>query len=112
MPNTNEATASSSITITILYFAGALTATRTPSETLKLPVKFSLDGPEDNVTINGGFPLSALSAFLVEKYAGTNLEQVLRNSQWSVDAEMVESPESVTLRGGEEVAVIPPVSGG
>ncbi|KAH8109577.1 hypothetical protein DFH11DRAFT_927176 [Phellopilus nigrolimitatus] len=84
--------------ITVLYFAAALTATRIPSETVMLP--------------SGEFRLSALSALLAARHQGTNLDAVLRTSQWSVDAEMVDEPEGVVLKGGEEVAVICPVSGG
>jgi molybdopterin converting factor small subunit len=40
------------------------------------------------------------------------LEEILKTSRWSVDAEMVDDPETVLLKGGEEVAIICPVSGG
>lgn len=90
------------ISITLLYFAGAHTAIGKPSESLTLAVKDA----------ERGFPLAELAAVLVEKYPGNNLEKVLDTSQWSVDAEMVEEPKDVYLTGGEEVAVIPPVSGG
>ena len=58
------------------------------------------------------FPLTSLPSLLASRHPGTNLADILRDSQWSVDAEMVEDPERVVLTGGEEVAVICPVSGG
>jgi len=84
--------------ITVLYFAGASTATKKTTEQIPVP--------------ETGLTLSSLSNLLISQYANTDLEKVLRSSQWSIDAEMVDDPNSVTLRGGEEVAVIPPVSGG
>ncbi|TFK47867.1 hypothetical protein OE88DRAFT_1635801 [Heliocybe sulcata] len=85
--------------ITILYFAGASTATKLTFERLQLPSA----EPQ---------PLSSLSTLLVERHPQSGLEAILRTCQWSVDAEMVEDVETVFLKGGEEVAVIPPVSGG
>ncbi|KAI5886418.1 uncharacterized protein SCHCODRAFT_02641702 [Schizophyllum commune H4-8] len=58
------------------------------------------------------FPLTSLPSLLASRHPGTNLAGILRDSQWSVDAEMVDDPERVVLTGGEEVAVICPVSGG
>ncbi|KAL5526111.1 hypothetical protein ACEPAG_7449 [Sanghuangporus baumii] len=95
-------------TITVLYFAAALTATGTSSETIELPIPSS---PSKDST-SPGFQLSALTELLSRRHAGTNLDRILKTSQWSVDAEMVDDPESVFLKGGEEVAVICPVSGG
>ena len=86
-------------TITVLYFAAASTATGLTSETLPLPSSAPL-------------PLSALSELLVARHPSGGLDKVLAASQWSVDAEMVDEPASVLLKGGEEVAVICPVSGG
>lgn len=85
--------------ITILYFAAASTATGQTVETLTLPS-------------SGPLPLSSLSELLVARYPKTGLDKILKSSQWSVDAEMVDDPSSVFLNGGEEVAVICPVSGG
>ncbi|KAG6826429.1 hypothetical protein H0H92_015823 [Tricholoma furcatifolium] len=85
--------------ITVLYFAAASTAINLTEETVALP------GDEP-------FPLSSLAALLVQRHPGTTLETVLQSSQWSVDAEMVDPAVKTELRGGEEVAVIPPVSGG
>lgn len=90
----------SSPEITVLYFAAASTATKLTSETIPLPHSTE------------PFKLSSLSALLVSRHPGTGLEKILDSSQWSVEAEMVDDPETVVLKGGEEVAVICPVSGG
>jgi molybdopterin converting factor small subunit len=86
--------------ITVLYFAAASTATGCPSERIVLP-----DTP---------FPLRDLARFLSGRYPGTILGKVLERSQWSVDAEMVseEDVKGFELKGGEEIGVICPVSGG
>lgn len=85
--------------ITFLYFAAASTATGLSSETISL-------------TSDQGLPLSSLPELLVSRHPNRGLEKILASSQWSVDAEMVDDPADVVLRGGEEVAVICPVSGG
>ncbi|KAL0954781.1 hypothetical protein HGRIS_003731 [Hohenbuehelia grisea] len=84
--------------ITVLYFAAASTATQKTTEQIRIP---------DN-----GLRLSELGNLLISQYPETNLRDVLQSSQWSVDAEMVDDLDSVVLKGGEEVAVICPVSGG
>ena len=84
--------------VEILYFAGASTATGLTEETVSLPYI--------------PFPLASLASHLESLHPNTGLGKVLASSQWSVDAEMVRDPEKTMLTGGEEVAVIPPVSGG
>ncbi|TFK40307.1 hypothetical protein BDQ12DRAFT_680707 [Crucibulum laeve] len=91
----SESTQSS---ITVLYFAAASTATGLTEEIVLIP--------------SNGLPLSSLGDLLISRHLGTDLANVLQSSQWSVDAEMVDEPDSVVLKGGEEVAVICPVSGG
>lgn len=86
--------------ITVLYFAAASTATGKTTETISLPEGSS------------PFRLSALSLLLASRYPESNLAKVLQGSQWSVDAEMIDNPDECILSGGEEVAVICPVSGG
>jgi molybdopterin converting factor small subunit len=85
--------------ITVLYFAAASTAAGRTSERIALP---------DNKPLS----LAALGALLGERYARAGMPDILSGSQWSVDAEMVDDVESTMLKGGEEVAVICPVSGG
>jgi len=86
------------MSITILYFAAASTETGCSDEHIALP--------------SVPFPLSSLSSLLTSRYPNTNLEKVLERSRWSVDAEMVDDPDTISLKGGEEIAVICPVSGG
>lgn len=85
--------------ITVLYFAAASTATGLTSERVAI-------APE------GGLPLTSLPELLVSRHPNTGLDRILATSQWSVDEEMVDEPSEVVLKGGEEVAVICPVSGG
>jgi molybdopterin converting factor small subunit len=84
--------------IAVLYFAAATTATGRTSETFTLP--------------DDGFKLSDLAKLIVSRHPNTGIDRVLGGSRWSVDAELVQVLDSFVLRGGEEVAVIPPVSGG
>jgi molybdopterin converting factor small subunit len=85
--------------ITVLYFAGASTAAGRTSERIPLPEGQPL-------------ALSALGKLVGERYESNGMLKVLASSQWSVDAQMVDDPETTMLKGGEEVAVICPVSGG
>ncbi|KAI9000580.1 hypothetical protein BD414DRAFT_405773 [Trametes punicea] len=91
---------SSTPTITVLYFAAASTATGLTSEEVPLP------------TSSDSSFCTALADVLVARHPGTNLRDVLAQSQWAVNEEMVDDPSKVILKGGEEVAVICPVSGG
>ena len=86
--------------ITILYFAAASTSTGLTTETVPIPE-------------SGSLPLIELPKVLISRHPNaTGLKDILESSQWSINAEMVEEPENVVLKGGEEVAVICPVSGG
>lgn len=88
----------SQATITVLYFAAASTATELTEEIITLP-----ESP---------YPLSSLASLITSRHPNKGLEKILSTSSWSVDAEMVDEPEKASLKGGEEVAVICPVSGG
>jgi molybdopterin converting factor small subunit len=90
---------SEQVEIIVLYFAAASTATGLTSERILIPTC-------------PPFKLSSLSKILISRHRDSNLEKVLQTSQWSVDTEMVHSPDDVILDGGEEVAIICPVSGG
>jgi len=86
------------IQINLLYFAAASTAIGLDREQVPVPTDCRL---------------SSLADLLVARHPNAaNLRDILAASNWSVDAEMVDSPEEVVLRGGEEIAVICPVSGG
>jgi molybdopterin synthase sulfur carrier subunit len=90
------------ITVTVLYFAAASTATGCTEEQVSLPIDSTL----------GRFPLASLASVLVARHPRTSLDKILETSAWSVDVEMVEDPGTVMLKGGEEIAIICPVSGG
>ncbi|KAH9902784.1 hypothetical protein C8Q73DRAFT_785417 [Cubamyces lactineus] len=98
-------------TITVLYFAAASTATGLTTEQVALPPASESASESDNAR-SSGLPLSALADLLAARHPGTKLQEVLAQSQWAVDEEMVDDPAQVVLQGGEEVAVICPVSGG
>ncbi|KAI0925985.1 hypothetical protein AcW1_008272 [Taiwanofungus camphoratus] len=101
--------------ITVLYFAAASTATGLTVERIPLPVPSTSDSTEISLTSASkrtGFPLSALSSLLAARHPHTTLETIISQSSWAVDEEMVDDPNAVFLRGGEEVAIICPVSGG
>ena len=103
-PPATGSPASSGKTIKVLYFAGARTAVHKSEEQIELP-----EAP---------FALAKLNALLVERHRAHDIlgefEKVVKLSKWSVNEEMVdaEEAESKMLQGGEEVAIIPPVSGG
>ena len=82
----------------MLYFAAASTAIGKTSEEIILP--------------DGGIKLSELGVLLTLRHSETDLGIILTTSQWSVDLEMVDDPTTVFLKGGEEVGIICPVSGG
>ena len=84
--------------ITVLYFAAAITATKLTSETFALP--------------GDRLELSDLAKLIVSRHPNTGIDRVLEGSRWSVDAQLMDPRDSFVLKGGEEVAVIPPVSGG
>ncbi|TKY88002.1 hypothetical protein EX895_003098 [Sporisorium graminicola] len=91
---------SGSSSIRVLYFAAARTTIGHSSETLTLP--------------STPFPLASLVSLIAHKYSDQGAEAVLRTCRWSVDNTLIEIDEvhEWTLHGGEEVAAIPPVSGG
>jgi len=84
-------------TITVLYFAAALSATGMSQEEIPIPNDIE-------------FKLSDLPQLLISLHP--NLGEILKTSRWSVNLEMEDDPDLVILKGGEEVGVICPVSGG
>jgi len=99
--------------ITALYFAAASTATGLTTERVALPLPPSEPATEEEFDrVTKGFPLVKLADLLSDRHPSTGLDKVLKNSSWAVNEEMVDEPEKVYLKGGEEVAVICPVSGG
>ncbi|CAA7267146.1 unnamed protein product [Cyclocybe aegerita] len=67
--------------ITVLYFAAASTTIGRTSEEIPIP--------------NGGLKLAVLGQLLVSHYPNTDLKKILETSQWSVDCEMVEDPDTL-----------------
>ena len=84
--------------ITVLYFAAAMTAAKLTSETFVLP--------------NDGLKLSHLVKLIVSRHPNTGIDRVLEGTRWSVDGEMIYHPDTFILKGGEEVTVIPELTGG
>lgn len=86
--------------ITVLYFAAARTALNLSKEHIDLP--------------HYPYSLSSLAKLLIARHAKTELATVLAVAGWSVNETMVPTDEidTLLLYGGEEVAIIPPVSGG
>ena len=94
---------STTVTVTVLYFASAREATRTESERLSFATSSS---SSSFATTN----VSALKVALIEKH-GEKLARILETAAISVDCEYTEGDED-EIRSGSEVAVIPPISGG
>ena len=87
-------------TVTVLYFAAALSETGIPQEKISIPS-------------DKEFKLSDLPELLISQHPDSELDKILETSRWSVNLEMVdEPPDQVGLVGGEEIGVICPVSGG
>ena len=86
--------------LTLLFFASASSATTLSTLSYPLP---SSPNP---------YTLSSLGADLAKRFP--KLAAVLETSSWAVNEEMVgeEEAEGWVLKGGETVAVLPPVSGG
>jgi molybdopterin converting factor small subunit len=94
---------STTVTVTVLYFASAREATRTESERISFATSSS---SSSFATTN----VSALKVALIEKH-GEKLARILETAAISVDCEYTEGDED-EIRSGSEVAVIPPISGG
>ncbi|ORX75109.1 molybdopterin synthase, small subunit CNX7 [Basidiobolus meristosporus CBS 931.73] len=82
----------------LLYFASAQDAAQVQEETLLLT-----ELPTPNV--------ASLIAWMTEKYPGMG-KLFSSNTMLAVNMEYVELDSQVALKDGDEVAVIPPVSGG
>jgi molybdopterin converting factor small subunit len=91
--------------ITILYFASIRTHLGLERETIDLPL-----------TTSGSSCISDLPAAVYRLHPSEKTKQILQGCMWSVDEEMVDLEDEEEgkrmLKGGETVAVIPPVSGG
>ena len=83
-------------TFTLLYFAAAATLTDRTSDTFQAPMS-----------------ISQLYKTLNERYPGIQ-GKVLNSSALTVNLEYVnlDKQDAITIRAGDEVAIIPPVSSG
>ncbi|KAK0549446.1 Phosphatidylinositol transfer protein (PITP) [Tilletia horrida] len=109
--------------VTVLYFAAARSAAGVASVQISIPADASSSSP---ASYSGGFSLADLPKLLVDDTRrrvngggsdegdAEELERVLDGVQYSVDQVMLDREElkATVLWGGEEVGVIPPVSGG
>ena len=84
--------------ITVFYYAAAMTAAKLTSETFVLP--------------DDGLKLSDLAKLIVSRHPNTEIDRVLEGTRWSVDGEMIHHLDTSILEGGEEVTVIPRLTGG
>ena len=91
--------------ITVLYFAAAREATegQIASEQIALP-------PSAATTTTDQISVAELKRTLAKKH-GKKLAAILETCAVSVEQEYCESDEDV-VRSGDEVAIIPPISGG
>lgn len=80
--------------VNILYFAFARDITKTESETLQLT-------PDSNT-------LAALKQLISKKYPSLMMEKLL----FAVNCQYEEDHDQLKLSDGDEIALIPPVSGG
>jgi len=92
--------------ITVLYFAAAREATegQIASEQIALPLPSSATTTDDKISV------AELKRTLAKKH-GKKLAAILETCAVSVEREYCESDEDL-VRGGDEVAIIPPISGG
>jgi len=84
--------------ITVLYYSAAMTATKLTTETFALP--------------DDGLKLSDLATLIASRHPNTGIDRVLVGTRWSVNGEMIYDRDSFVLKGGEEVTVIPRLTGG
>jgi molybdopterin converting factor small subunit len=92
-------------TIKVLYFASIRTHLSLESESY----------PQTSSPTT----LSSLKSQIIARHPDNKTKEILKGCMWSVGDEMVDDdeedesePKDVQLKGGEVVAVIPPVSGG
>ncbi|CCF49834.1 hypothetical protein NDA18_000098 [Ustilago nuda] len=91
---------SASPSVRVYYFASVRTTIGQSNETFVLP--------------STPLPLSSLIALISQTHSDKNVDSNLQSCRWSVDNTLIEIEDisEWSLKGGEEVAAIPPVSGG
>ncbi|KAF9574970.1 hypothetical protein EC968_004730 [Mortierella alpina] len=80
---------------TVLYFASAKDASKTEADKLEW---------------TAGINSTALTRLLLDLHPG--LDHVLKTSMFAVNMEYMDNDDSWTVQPGDEIAIIPPVSGG
>ncbi|CAO3574873.1 unnamed protein product [Mortierella alpina] len=80
---------------TVLYFASAKDASKTES---------------DKFEWTDGINSTALTRLLLDRHP--DLDKVLKTSMFAVNMEYMDNDNSWTVQPGDEIAIIPPVSGG
>ncbi|KAG0347852.1 hypothetical protein BG004_006802 [Podila humilis] len=80
---------------TVLYFASAKDASKTES---------------DSFEWTEGITAEALTQRLLERHPA--LDHVLKSSMYAVNMEYMDHDKFWTVKPGDEIAIIPPVSGG
>lgn len=83
------------IEVTVLYFAKSREVAGLPQESLQL---------DEGITTND------LLVEIVKRHPG--MESVLKTCVLALNQEYVNQGDALTLKGGDEIAVIPPLSGG
>ncbi|CAG8459243.1 7349_t:CDS:2 [Ambispora gerdemannii] len=95
-------------TFTMLYFASARDITKVSSE--KIPISSDPNSNSDSLDSNS-LSINQLTNLLLTRYPG--LKPILEHSMYAVNMVYVEKNENeVKIRPDDEVAIIPPVSGG
>ncbi|KAF9026348.1 hypothetical protein CPC16_003117 [Podila verticillata] len=80
---------------TVLYFASAKDAAKTDSDTFEW---------------SAGITSAVLTQQLLARHPA--LDHVLKTSMFAVNMEYMDQDQSWTVQPGDEIAIIPPVSGG
>ncbi|KAJ3413043.1 hypothetical protein HDV05_008564 [Chytridiales sp. JEL 0842] len=111
------------MSVQVLYFAASRDATGTPQESIKLSDVTTSTTTNRSTTTTTQIPLDDLLLYMHRRHPGLkklletamiaiNMEYVQRESGWLELDSNASSRETVWVKEGDEVAVIPPVSGG
>ena len=103
-------TAAAPVTVSVLYFAASRDATGTSRETVELRGGGGATGGGGAGAAHPPPTTDTLLSLLVARHPA--LEAVLRSCVLALNLDYVSRGEGVPLRDGDEVAVVPPLSGG
>ncbi|KAI8053097.1 molybdopterin synthase, small subunit CNX7 [Syncephalis plumigaleata] len=94
--------------IKLLYFAAAHDATGIGEEQVALS---SIHKEEEAIAANAPISIEQLRAWMIKRYPA--IEPCLQTAVIAINMEYVDNNDrNITISDGDEVAVIPPVSGG